>query len=49
MKERVAARFDLEPDRLIGDTDYGTAAIPGSVVDKKQIEPAIRSRRVPVN
>jgi hypothetical protein len=49
MKERVAARFDLEPDRLIGDTDCGSAATPGSVVDKKQIEPVIRSRRVPVN
>lgn len=49
MTERVEARFDLKPDRLIGDTDYGTAAIPGSVVDETQIEPVIRSRRVPVN
>src|SRR5437867_1543040 len=27
MIERVEDRFDLRPDRLIGDTNYGTAAI----------------------
>ncbi len=27
MIERVEERFDLKPDRLIGDTNYGTAAI----------------------
>ena len=29
MLERVEDRFDLKPDRLIGDTNYGTAAILG--------------------
>ncbi len=29
MIERVEDRFDLRPDRLIGDTNYGTAAILG--------------------
>jgi hypothetical protein len=29
MIERVEDRFDLKPDRLIGDTNYGNAAILG--------------------
>jgi len=29
MLERFEDRFDLKPDRLIGDTNYGTAAILG--------------------
>jgi len=34
MLERVEDRFDLKPDRLIGDTNYGTAAILGWMVRK---------------
>src|ERR1700675_3284398 len=38
---RVEDRFDLKPDRLIGDTNYGTAEILGWMVDEKQIEPHV--------
>src|SRR5207244_13648536 len=41
MIERVETRFDLKPQRLIGDTNYGTAEILGWMVDKKQIEPHV--------
>src|SRR5882724_11402911 len=41
MIERVEDRFDLRPDRLIGDTNYGTAEILGWMVDEKQIEPHV--------
>jgi len=41
MIERVETRFDLKPQRLIGDTNYGTAAILGWMVDEKQIEPHV--------
>ena len=41
MIERVEERFDLKPDRLIGDTNYGTAEILGWMVDEKQIEPHV--------
>ena len=38
MIERVEERFDLKPQRRIGDTNYGTADILGWMVDEKQIE-----------
>jgi transposase len=41
MIERVEERFDLKPDRLIGDTNYGTAEILGWMVDQKHIEPHV--------
>jgi transposase len=41
MIERVEDRFQLKPDRLIGDTNYGTAEFLGWMVDKKQIEPHV--------
>ena len=41
MIERVEKRFDLKPQRLIGDTNYGTAEILGWMVDEKQIEPHV--------
>ena len=41
MIERIEDRFDLKPDRLIGDTNYGTAEILGWMVDEKQIEPHV--------
>lgn len=41
MVERVEARFDLKPDRLIGDTAYGTADLLGWMVDEKDIEPHV--------
>jgi transposase len=41
MIERVEERFDLKPNRLIGDTAYGTAPMLGWLVQDKQIEPHI--------
>jgi Transposase DDE domain len=41
MIERVEDRFDLKPDRLIGDINYSTAAILGWMVEEKQIEPHV--------
>jgi hypothetical protein len=41
MINRVEERFDLKPDRLIGDTNYGTAEILGWMVDEKRIEPHV--------
>jgi transposase len=41
MLEQVEDRFDLKPDRLIGDTNYGTAEMLGWMVDEKQIEPHV--------
>ena len=37
----MRSRFDLKPQRLIGDTNYGTAEILGWMVDEKQIEPHV--------
>lgn len=39
MVDRVEARFDLTPERLIGDTAYGTAPMLGWMVNEKGIEP----------
>jgi len=39
MINRVEARFGLKPQRLIGDTAYGTAAMLHWIVETKQIEP----------
>ena len=41
MIERVEERFDLKPERLIGDTAYGTAEILGWMVNDKEIEPHV--------
>ncbi len=41
MIDRVEKRFDLKPERLIGDTNYGTAEILGWMVDEKAIEPHV--------
>ena len=42
MIERVENRFDLKPERLVGDTNYGSAALLGWLVAEKQIEPHVR-------
>ncbi len=39
MIERVEDHFDLKPERLVGDTNYGSAAMLGWLVDEKNIEP----------
>jgi transposase len=41
MIERVEERFDLKPERLIGDTAYGAAELLGWMVDDKGIEPHV--------
>jgi len=41
MIDRVQERFDLKPDRLIGDMAYGAAELLGWMVNEKQIEPHI--------
>jgi transposase len=41
MLERVEERFDLKPERLIGDMAYGAAPMLGWLVDEKQIAPHI--------
>ena len=41
MIERVEQRFDLKPERLIGDMAYGAAPMLGWLVEEKQIAPHI--------
>ncbi len=41
MLERVEEKFDLKPARLVGDTNYGSAAMLGWLIDEKQIEPHV--------
>ena len=41
MVDRVEQRFDLKPEKLIGDTAYGTAEMLGWMVDQKAIEPHV--------
>ena len=41
MIDRVEERFDLTPQRLIGDTAYGAAQLLGWMVGEKGIEPHV--------
>ena len=41
MIERVEERFDLKPQRLIGDMAYGSAELLGWMVNEKRIEPHV--------
>ena len=41
MLERVEAQLDMKPSRLVGDTNYGTAAMLGWLVEDKRIAPHI--------
>lgn len=41
MIDRVEEKFDLKPERLVGDTNYGSAALLNWLVDEKQIEPHV--------
>jgi Transposase DDE domain len=41
MIDRVEQRFGLKPDRLVGDTAYGTAPMLGWMVQDKRIEPHV--------
>jgi len=39
--ERVEETFDIKLERLVGDTNYGSAAMLNWLVNKKQIEPYV--------
>jgi transposase len=41
MIDRVQARFGITPQRLVGDTNYGSAAMLGWLVNDKQIAPHV--------
>jgi len=41
MLDRVEDKYDMKPDRLVGDTNYGSASMLSWLVDKKQIEPHV--------
>ena len=41
MIDRVEEKFDLKPERLVGDTNYGSAAMLGWLVNEKGIEPHV--------
>ena len=41
MMDHVEERFDLKPERLIGDTAYGAAAMLAWMVEEKGIEPHV--------
>lgn len=41
MNERVEVQFDIKPERLIGDTAYGTAPMLAWMVEEKDIEPHV--------
>ena len=41
MIDRVHERFGMKPDKLVGDTGYGSAEMLGWLVEDRQIEPHI--------
>lgn len=41
MLERVEDKYNMKLDRLVGDTNYGSAAMLSWLVDEKQIEPHV--------
>jgi transposase len=41
MIDRVEDRFDMKPERLVGDTAYGTASMLAWMVEDKRIEPHV--------
>jgi transposase len=41
MLDRVEEQFGMTPERLVGDTNYGSAAMLGWLVEEKQIEPHV--------
>jgi hypothetical protein len=41
MVDRVEAKFGVKPQRLVGDTAYGTASMLGWMVQEKGIEPHV--------
>jgi len=41
MIDRVEEKFNIKPERLVGDTNYGSAAMLNWLVNEKQIEPHV--------
>ena len=41
MVDRVESRFHIKPQRVVGDTDHGTASMLGWMVNEKRIEPHV--------
>lgn len=41
MIDRVEKKFAIKPKRLVGDTNYGVAAMLGWLVDQKRIAPHV--------
>ena len=41
MIDRVEEKFAIKPQRLVGDTNYGVAAMLGWLVDEKMIAPHV--------
>ncbi|MCL6285745.1 hypothetical protein M3P21_19635 [Ruegeria sp. 2012CJ41-6] len=41
MIDRIADRFDMTPDKLVGDTGYGSAEMLGWLVEERGIAPHI--------
>ena len=44
MIDRVEARFGIKPGKLVGDTGYGSAEMPGWLVEDRKIAPHIPVR-----
>jgi len=42
MIDRTAERFDLTPERLVGDAGYGSAEMVAWLVDEREIEPHVK-------
>jgi transposase len=41
MIDRVEDQYNMKPERLVGDTNYGSAAMLGWLVNERQIEPHV--------
>ncbi len=39
MIDRIEDRFDMAPDKLVGDTGYGSAEMLGWLVEERDIAP----------
>ena len=42
MLDRTTEQFDLQPSRLVADAGYGSAEMPGWLVDERGIEPHVK-------
>jgi len=42
MLDRTAEQFDLAPSRVVADAGYGSAEMPGWLVDERGIEPHVK-------